>query len=153
MSPSVSHRRGWSTSTVSPGPTASAGHDAGHLGLDEVLHLHGLEDHDGLAGAHGVALGHEHAHDGADQGGGDGDGTVELGRGGHRPMLANAAVRSRTCPAIVVAAGGGRETGRPSTDPLGLGEEVGLMAEGEGARLFGMHDIKVRSVADRTGPQ
>ena len=89
------------------------GDDAGHLGLHEVLHLHRLEDHDGLAGAHAVALGHEHAHDGADQGGGDGDGTVELGRGGHRPMLANAAVRSRTCPATVAARRGRPATGRP----------------------------------------
>src|SRR5207245_1406027 len=38
-------------------------HRAGLLGEDLVLHLHGLEDADGLSRFHGVTLGHEHLDD------------------------------------------------------------------------------------------
>ena len=126
--------------------------ETAHLRLDQVFHLHGLEHDHGLAGPYRVAFGHEHAHDGADQGSGDGDGAVELGRGGHRPMLANAGVRSRTIPAIAAGRGAGGD-GAAVADPLGGGQKVGLVAEGESAELFRMHAITVRSVADRTGPQ
>ena len=43
--------------------------------------------------------------------------------------------------------------GTAGADARRLGEQVGLMVESEGAELVGMHALKVRSIADRTGPQ
>src|SRR3954467_5419670 len=48
---------------------------------------------------------------------------------------------------------GASGAGATVADPLGVGQEVGLVTAGESAELFRMHAHTVRSVADRTGPQ
>ena len=90
-------------STWSPSATCHPATVPGRAGVHVVLHLHGLEDHQDLAGLDPVAAGHGHPHDAPGQRG---------QRGRRRPAwLAGTGKRSSSTRV--------EEPSGPSTKPIG----------------------------------